>query len=514
MALCLNATTLLDFMPGVVALSLKGEETIGTLRCQVLETTFAEGASLKLCFETGSGLLVQAGASVLDDYRTQGDVKLPHVIRKGNGSRLEVKNVTFNVPMDEEQFRKPVAPSSGGGAGGGQLDFATSLNPGTQLGLVCRPDPADFGRGKLSELTVYSPDSSNPFQVDLRGTDLSQVNVANRLSDLLHADFDSKTVWPAALPEGFAPSRIMEMGKVPGLRIRELHRRGITGKGIGLGIIDQTLLVDHQEYRDRLKTYEELHSPRGAPAQMHGPAVASLAVGQSVGVAPEADLYYIAEMHGEMVQGRLEWDFTSLAHAIHRLLEINGALPIEQRIRVISISVGWSPGQKGCEEADAAVAQATQAGVFVISTALERTHQLSFHGLGRDSLDDPDRTASYGLGNWWARGFLNGSRRFSPGERLLVPMDARATASPTGPEDYVYYATGGWSWSVPYLAGLYALACQVDPDITPERFWATALGTGRVISLAPEGTSLELGNIVDPIALIDALQRQRGAAAN
>jgi hypothetical protein len=332
------------------------------------------------------------------------------------------------------------------------------------------------------------------------------VNVADRLSDLLHADFDSRTVWPPTLPDGFVPSKILDLGKLPGLRMRELHRRGITGKGIGLAIIDQTLLVDHQEYRDRLKTYEELHSPRGAPAQMHGPAVASIAVGQSVGVAPEADLYYLAEMHGELVQGKLEWDFTWLAHAIDRLVEINGTLPKEHRIRVISISVGWSPGQKGCDATDTAVAQATQAGIFVISTALERTHQLAFHGLGRDPLQDPDQTESYGLGSWWARSFLNGSRRFNPGERLLVPMDARTTASPTGPEDYVYYANGGWSWSVPYLAGLYALACQVDPDVTPELFWATALGTGRVITLAPEGQRLELGTIVDPIALIEALQ--------
>jgi hypothetical protein len=498
----------------VATLSLKGEEMIGTNRCQVLEATLAEGASLKLYFETGSGLLVQAGASVLEDYRPENGVKLPHVIRNGTGSRLEVKKVTFNVPMDGEQFHKPVAPSSGPGAGGGQLDFATSLNPGTQLGLVCRPDPADFGRGKLSELSVYSPDSTNPFQVDLRTTDLSQVSGANRLSDLLHADFDSKTIWPATLPDGFVPTRIMDLGKIPGLRIRELHRRGITGKGIGLGIIDQTLLVDHQEYRDRLKTYEELHSPRGAPAQMHGPAVASIAVGKSVGVAPEADLYYIAEMHGEMVQGKLEWYFTWLAHAINRLVEINGALPREHRIRVISISVGWSRGQKGCEETDAAVAHATQAGIFVISTALERTHHLAFHGLGRDPFQDPDQVASYGLGSWWARGFLNGSRRFSPGERLLVPMDARATASPTGPDDYAYYSSGGWSWSVPYLAGLYVLACQVDPDMTPERFWATALRTGQVIALSPEGQNFELGNIADPVALIDALKQQQGAAAD
>ena len=44
-------------------------------------------------------------------------------------------------------------------------------------------------------------------------------------------------------------------------------------------------------------------------------------------------------------------------------------------------------------------------------------------------------------------------------------MDSRCTASPTGINDYVYYREGGMSWTVPYLAGLYALACQVNPDI-------------------------------------------------
>jgi hypothetical protein len=57
-------------------------------------------------------------------------------------------------------------------------------------------------------------------------------------------------------------------------------------------------------------------------------------------------------------------------------------------------------------------------------------------------------------------------------------MDSRTTASPTGKEDYVFYRQGGWSWAIPYLAGMYTLAVQVKPDITPEEFWDTALNTG------------------------------------
>jgi hypothetical protein len=149
--------------------------------------------------------------------------------------------------------------------------------------------------------------------------------------------------------------------------------------------------------------------------------------------------------------------------------------------------------------------------VFTISTAIERTHKLAFHGLGRDVSKDPDDYMSYGLGSWWAGVFVGGQFRFSPGERLLVPMDARTTASPTGHGDYVYYANGGWSWSVPYLAGLYALACQVRPDITPELFWATALKTGHVIPVERGGKTYQLGNIVDPVALISTLENRVGS---
>jgi hypothetical protein len=85
-------------------------------------------------------------------------------------------------------------------------------------------------------------------------------------------------------------------------------------------------------------------------------------------------------------------------------------------------------------------------------------------------------------------------------------MDARTTASPTGIEDYVYYRQGGWSWSIPYLAGMYALAAQVKPEITPEEFWQTALNTGRTIQLQHEGKEYEFGVLLDPQALMETIK--------
>lgn len=388
--------------------------------------------------------------------------------------------------------------------------------------IVRHPSPADYYRGNLNSLPYYDLDSKDPFKMDLRSYDLSNLNIEDRLDDLMYADFDSKTKWPENLPSGYNPNDIIELGKNPGLRVRTLHDKGITGKGIGIGIIDQQLLVDHVEYKDNLKMYEEIHCQK-ASAQMHGPAVASIAVGKSVGAAPDADLYYIAERHGDYKNNEFIWDFTWVAKSIDRLLEVNKDLPEDEKIRVISISVGWDKSQKGYDEVMDAVEKATEAGIFVVSSSLFETHNLFFHGLGREPLNNPNDANSYDPGLWWAKKFfeIEGSYNnyiakvlkerdpevnFDPDKVILVPMDSRTTASPTGNEDYVFYRNGGWSWSIPYIAGVYALACQVDPEITPEVFWNIAAETGKTITIEKDNKNHELGKIIDPVELINALQ--------
>jgi hypothetical protein len=86
-------------------------------------------------------------------------------------------------------------------------------------------------------------------------------------------------------------------------------------------------------------------------------------------------------------------------------------------------------------------------------------------------------------------------------------MDSRTTASPTGTEDYTFYRQAGWSWSIPYLAGMYALSVQVKPEITPEEFWETALSTGKTIKIQHSGQYYALGIILDPQSLIAAMKK-------
>jgi hypothetical protein len=65
-------------------------------------------------------------------------------------------------------------------------------------------------------------------------------------------------------------------------------------------------------------------------------------------------------------------------------------------------------------------------------------------------------------------------------------MDSRTTAGPVGPKDYAFYRVGGSSWTAPWIAGLYALACQIDPGITPDVFWKAALDTGDSLEFPPK----------------------------
>jgi hypothetical protein len=362
----------------------------------------------------------------------------------------------------------------------------------------------NWDRGTLTELPVYDPDSDETWQVDLRSFDLSGLDLRKSLDDLLFASFDDQTIWPAAdkMPAGFDREQIMRLGANPGLCIRSLHDSGITGANIGIAIIDQLLLVDHQEYSSQIRLYEETKGIQG-DWSIHGPAVASIAVGKTVGVAPDADLYFIAD--DMCANGGYETvDFACLAKSVRRIIEINNQLPADRKIRALSMSIGWVRESKGYAEITAAVQAARDAGIFVVCSSERDIYGFKFHGLGRLPMKDSDEATSYEPGSWWADYFFEGQQPLT--DTLLVPMDSRTTASPTGVDEYVFYREGGWSWSIPYIAGVYALAAQVKPDITPDVFWSTALETGQTIEITHENKEYSFGVILDPVALIHALQ--------
>jgi hypothetical protein len=354
--------------------------------------------------------------------------------------------------------------------------------------------------------------------LDLRHPDLRKFDLADKGAELSNACFDSATQWPEKLPSGFDPAAILELNRDPGLGLRAIHALGITGRGVSAGIIDTPVLLNHAEYAGRMRFYGEANG-LGVPANFHGTLVTSILAGRTCGVAPEVEIYYMGSHNYDIVKDSQVPNISHYARAIDRLLEVNAKLPREKRIRVISISAGWGPKNRGFKAMNRAVERAEAAGIFVVSGNLVdalKGRGLWFYGFDRRSTDSPDDPALGRVLPWKEWVIQVGGRdrfdlyytkrleRAKPVEFLVLPEGSKTVAHPGGKEEYGFYRIGGWSSISPYLAGLYALACQVDPDVTPYGFWQAALATGDPVPI--EGPSAGFaGKIVHPAKLIEAL---------
>ncbi len=401
-----------------------------------------------------------------------------------------------SAPAESSASQEASQAESGAAAAVPSFTFTgEELLPGGKPAMDEGAQPAVFYYDEEFSLQATYPEA--------RCRDLSGVDFSASPDKLLYTTFDSKTVWPDNLPEGFDPQQILDRNRNPGLGVRSLHEQGITGKGVNIGIVDNRLLTDHVEYKGRLKMYRDFNT-WGEPASMHGSAVASIAVGSTVGVAPEANLYYVSQDPAKF--GETEECTAPVLEGLTYLLDLNELLPEKDRLDVISISYGWTE-KKGGEELTALVERAKEAGIFVVSSSIKENYGMDFSGTSRDPASNPDDRSAYRPGLFFAANYQRSPSDFK--EVLMIPMDYRATASPTGPEDYVNYVYGGYSWAAPYLAGVYALARQVKPDVSPEEFYRLAMETSSDIPYTDEsGKEQTLYNLIDPPALIAALWQE------
>ena len=131
-------------------------------------------------------------------------------------------------------------------------------------------------------------------------------------------------------------SEIMENGKNPGLGIRELHKEGLTGKGINVAIIDQNLLLHHPEFDGKIAGYYDTGCEQASNSgSMHAPAVTSILVGNTIGVAPDAKVYFAAAPSWKE-------DSEYYAKGLYWIIEENKKLPEGEKIRVVSVSAAPS----------------------------------------------------------------------------------------------------------------------------------------------------------------------------
>lgn len=358
--------------------------------------------------------------------------------------------------------------------------FGEFAGPFTLFELQVEGQPVDIGRERQIVLRTVDDLGKLDSFWGLAGVSTAKLDLRDQLKAVNKFTFDTRTVWPAAdkLPAGFEPARLLEEGKNPGLGVRKLHAAGIDGKGVGIAIIDQPLLKDHEEYKDRIVAYTEVDTD-GAGPQMHGPAVASIAVGKKCGVAPGASLYYFAVptwkwMHNE------PW-----AEQLERIIELNRTITGTPKIQVVSISLGAFSERPNPARWSEAVKKAEENNILVVTCD---PHYLQVATLKRIE-NRPDPGASDYVRGWFG----------DPGDALCAPAANRTLAGFRGPQNYTYDRTGGLSWTVPYVAGVAALAWQVNPSIKPremlELVKRTAIKTAA-------------GSVINPAAVIEAAKDQ------
>lgn len=389
------------------------------------------------------------------------------------------------------------------------LEYETELVDLERLGhgepvLICETEPIDWFKGERREwhkekVEIWGYDARS---FDLSGEDLSDIEDPTSIS------FNTRTIWPDAdkLPPDYDAEAILELGKDPGLGIRALHEQGITGESVSIAIIDQALYTGHEQYRDNLMLYECIHQPAADEAVLHGAAVASIAVGKDTGVAPGAKLYYIASTFGEYTaDGEYLFDASIMAQCIDRVLQINTQLPEDERIRVISISRGANRNNTGFPELAAAIERANEQGILVLTTTTRYFYDgFNLQGMGRECMADPNDPASYTTAAW-----LGTSQPVGKENAINVPMGARTYAACGGAEGYEWSGEGGLSWAVPWMAGFYALCCQVEPELTPEQFIRVVnetavlkLKNGALKNVEVKyALKYDYGKIIDPAAI-------------
>ena len=300
--------------------------------------------------------------------------------------------------------------------------------------------------------------SIEPFD-DVRSDNLSGQDLSDRNGLIETLTFNEETIWPelAQMPEDRNPNELMVAAMNPGLGVRTLHQQGITGTGINVAIIDQPIYLDHPEYDGKIAAYYDTGCD-GSESSMHGPAVASLLVGENCGTAPGANIYYAAAPSWKR-------DAAYYADALNWIIAQNETLGASEKIRVVSVSAApsgpGSPFLYNNQMWDDAVVLAEAADILI----LDCTNHHGFINRAWYDLDEPENVAKCTAG---APGYPPSTDT----EGIHVPASCRTTAQHYdyhGTDSYIYWGRGGLSWSIPYCAGVLAMGWQVRPELTGEQ---------------------------------------------
>lgn len=315
---------------------------------------------------------------------------------------------------------------------------------------------------------------------DLSSVDFSQVSS----EALFQMSFNQYTKWPN-LFSNYDYKDIYNNGKKVGLSIEKLHSQGINGMGINIAVIDKPILSDHKELTERIKNninIVENHEDNDE-LNFHGITCAAFACGNTVGVANKANLYYYA-YPDRFYDDTMYWNyyFKALESIINHNERSN------EKINIVSISAGIPNKQLELKEKlENYIKRLAEDNCYVIygnRFGKDFTCSSKVYGL------DPDDYDAYKLDSWQINEWDK--------VKVLVPSGGRTSPCNSGTSQYMYNGNQScYSWAIPYIAGVFALASQVKKDLSFDEFCIIAKKTSI--------KNCNQLNILNPILIIEEL---------
>ncbi|HEX6303661.1 MAG TPA: S8 family serine peptidase [Anaerolineales bacterium] len=419
--------------------------------------------------------------------------------------------------------------------------------------------------GCQSRNSIPEPKLTSLHYRDFRGDDLSDLDLSGEKDLAKWLNFSSQTVFPAGdhAARGLSPEDVLKMGKDPGLGLRNLHRQGITGEGINVAVIDKPIIQNHSEFTGRMIYH--VVSGKGEYREVlhdHGIGAASILAGATTGVAPRARIRYFAisnhvpyfPKYAEALrqilafnEGRSPEDqikVVSISHGSGEgLEELNQVIEEAQTKGIIVVKPekdygalrffgGRLPLGQGRQDPEGMVPFSWNDANINLYTLLlshddwedgrstlvqlleqgKTAPRSNFGGIPSLDIVTKEKAVEF-LRSWdrWQtagksyheffQDMLKGNERFTR-EAVLVPAESMTTASIASADAYIYWGSGGLSWATPYLAGVFTLGLQINPDFDPQQLYRIIVDTA---------VRTEKGHwAIDPVAAVERVQRLAG----
>ena len=318
----------------------------------------------------------------------------------------------------------------------------------------------------LLVILTISCNNTNYVPIEYFDDDLSNENLNEEIINT--ASFTELTKWPNNIINTYPnPNDIIEWGKEPILGIKKLHEEGITGKNINVAIIDGPFNSNHQEFSN--KTIEIINIGNFNLPALHGTIVTSILSGKNVGIAPDINLFYFAESTN-IISG-----YKNKIMALRKIFEYNQEN--DNKIQIVSISIGKVKELNYFEEYLSEIKKLEKTGVMVFHLAMKPR---IFAGLEYELLSD--RSDYQNLKNNSLTSGLIGKLRMFLFYRksILLPWADYTVAHSENNSSYMFIGKSSWgfSWTVPIVSGMAALALQVNGELTKDEILANILESG------------------------------------